>query len=168
MREEKVSRDTLHSLIAELTSLVRKFWDPHTECDLDHHGNCQAHNYFGDGRCPHAVAESLVREAEAATGDGDREVMDICNLSGQELLDALTTAWNEGQYKGWTFSEISKGASVLPMTVYDEKPDDHEITRHVSVVSTAMNKGRITDITLAVTTKDGTKFQDGVIVPVVE
>jgi hypothetical protein len=42
----------IKATLAELTS--------DEECDLDHHGNCQMHNFFGEGECPHAVAKRLI------------------------------------------------------------------------------------------------------------
>lgn len=36
-----------------------------SECDLDHDGACQEHNWFGDGECPHARARRML---EAANG----------------------------------------------------------------------------------------------------
>lgn len=30
-------------------------------CGLDHHGNCQEHNWFGESECPHARAARLFR-----------------------------------------------------------------------------------------------------------
>ena len=44
----------LKVLIADLS-----YDDP---CDLDHHGSCQAHNWFGDGECPHARARKALKQ----------------------------------------------------------------------------------------------------------
>jgi len=33
------------------------------ECDLDHHGSCQAHNWFGEGECPHARAQKILKKS---------------------------------------------------------------------------------------------------------
>lgn len=44
--------DRLRSLIADLFDA-----DP---CQFDHHGNCQAHGWFGEAKCPHARAKEVL------------------------------------------------------------------------------------------------------------
>lgn len=89
--------------------------------------------------------------------DGFRDDNEVGSLSGQEFLDALTEAWNNKHYKGWTFSEMSRGPSILPMTVYD--PDDR-ITKHEAIAMVQGDKGRVVGLTLMVTTSEGTRFED--------
>ena len=89
-----------------------------------------------------------------------RNPNEVGNLAGKELLDAITTAWNKGHYKGWTYEEMVRGPSVLPMSVFDEKSSDHRFIRHQCIVSTGLASGRITDMTLMVTTPEGTTYQE--------
>ncbi len=35
-------------------------------CDLDHHGNCQPHNYFGEGECRNARGLKLLLKKKDA------------------------------------------------------------------------------------------------------
>ncbi len=85
---------------------------------------------------------------------------DVIGLKGQEYLDALTIAYRDGDFKGWTFSEMNRGGSVLPNTVYDEKDSHEPIIRHEAIVSVSLDHGRITLMTLAVTTPEGATYQD--------
>lgn len=153
------TNDALFALARDLSSTLADmaYTD---ECDLDHNGACQAHNYFGEGECPNARAAKLLKNSEAILDTPELDDMDVCNLSGQDLLDALNEAQDNGHYKGWTFSEIFRGGSVLPMTVYDEKQESLPITKHVGVTMTGMRKGSIVDITLAVTTGEGTRYEE--------
>jgi len=89
--------------------------------------------------------------------DGFRDDNEVGSLSGQALLDALSEAWNNKHYKGWTFREMVHGPSVLPMTVYDE---GDRITKYEAIGMTQMDKGRIVGLTLMVTTSEGTRFED--------
>ena len=43
----------------DLEAIVRDLIDP-DECDLDHHGYCQAHGWLQEGECPHAWAKALL------------------------------------------------------------------------------------------------------------
>jgi hypothetical protein len=43
----------------DLEAIVRDLIDP-DECDLDHHGYCQAHGWLQEGECPHARAKALL------------------------------------------------------------------------------------------------------------
>lgn len=89
-----------------------------------------------------------------------RDERDVENLRGQDLLDALTEAWNNKHYKGWTFSELNRGASVLPTTVYDEKSDDRRIVRHECIVAAQLDHGETIGLTLMMTTPEGTVLKD--------
>ncbi len=44
----------------KLKRIVTDLYDD-SPCDLDHHGSCQAHNWFGQSECPHARAEALLK-----------------------------------------------------------------------------------------------------------
>ena len=77
---------------------------------------------------------------------------DDLDLSGQALLDALTHAHRHGDWRGWTFGEISRSASVLPMTVHNE---NGRIVRHVNCV--ILGKG---SLSLLETTENGFEFHD--------
>ena len=46
--------------IERLRALVDAFVSD-DDCYLDHGGNCQQHNWFGDERCPHARAKEARR-----------------------------------------------------------------------------------------------------------
>jgi hypothetical protein len=85
---------------------------------------------------------------------------DLANLHGQDLLDALTEARQKGNFKGWSFSEIAGGGSVLPMTVYDHEAEGQPITKHQGVVMVGNDQGKIASITVATTTKGGTEYEN--------
>jgi len=80
-------------------------------------------------------------------------------LEGQGLLDALTTAYKDGNYKGWSFAESVRSTSVLPAAVRD---NDNRIVKHLGIESFG-GCGEIQEITLAITTEEGTKRQDFVL-----
>ncbi len=88
---------------------------------------------------------------------GERDENDAGSLSGQDLLDALSEANKNGHWKGWTFSELIRGGSVLPGTARDELDN---IVKHTSIASYGNDKGEITDITIMVTDEDGTRYID--------
>lgn len=89
-----------------------------------------------------------------------KDLRDVENLEGQDFLDALTHAQNKGLWKGWTFTELVHGPSVLPTTVYDETNPYRPIVEHVCVVTTGHTRGSITSLTLMITTPEGTTYQD--------
>jgi len=37
------------------------------DCDLDHHGSCQAHDWFGEGPCPNGVVRKWLEQNEQAS-----------------------------------------------------------------------------------------------------
>lgn len=51
--------DQLRGLLEDLVEL--------NDCRLDHHGYCQAHDWFGDERCPHARAKELLKDNKPGT-----------------------------------------------------------------------------------------------------
>jgi len=89
--------------------------------------------------------------------DGFLDPNEVGNLSGQELLDALTEAWKNRHYKGWTYNDMLHGPSVLPIAVYD--PSD-KIVKHEAVIAIRMSDGAVAEMTLMVTTPNGTTYQD--------
>lgn len=118
------------------------------------------HSRFND-KCP------INQEYEDAAGlpcscaeDGFRNPNEVGDLRGQDLLDALTEAWNNDHYKGWTYGEMIRGASVLPTSVYDEKSEDQRIVKYECIVSAQYDHGETVGLTLMVTTPDGTVYKD--------
>jgi len=137
MKEEnsKEKRSVDIKLLRDLRTVLLELVDG-GECDYDHGGACQVHNFFGEGECSDPRASRLANVLDDIIAvPAERDVDDICNLEGQEFLDALTEAQNKGHYKGWSFSEISRGGSLLPISIYDEKSDDQEITGHIKISS---------------------------------
>ncbi len=130
------------------------------ECALDHNGACQAHNYLGEDECPHARAVKLMERADFILDPEDEYEDDLSNLSGASFISALNKAKTNGHYRGWTFSELSRCSSVLPMTVYDDKKEDLPITKHQGVVMVDMGKGKVLGITVATTNSDGTVYDE--------
>lgn len=56
------TQEAVAKIIAEnglLRSLIVDLTDPDT-CSLDHSGNCQAHGWFGEDKCPHARAKEVL------------------------------------------------------------------------------------------------------------
>lgn len=54
--------------VLQLRQLVQDFTDP-DDCELDHHGGCQAHGYLSlepGELCPHAESRQLIDEWEAS------------------------------------------------------------------------------------------------------
>ena len=86
--------------------------------------------------------------------NGGRDENDLA-LAGQDLLDALTLAHHEGHYKGWTFTEVSRSASVMPMAVYEDRDPSEPITKHEAIIM----KGN-DSMTMMITTRDGVMYQD--------
>lgn len=88
---------------------------------------------------------------------GPRDENEVGDLTGQALLDALTEANKNGHWKGWTFSELNRGGSVLPGSIYDEQDN---ITKHMAIVGYGNHKGEIRDLTLMITDKNGSRYID--------
>ena len=155
------TNDALFALARDLRAIVSRMLYSADRCkgDLDD-GPCHTHDWYGEGKCPHPEAAKLLKVSEAILDAPEPDDMDVCNLSGQDLLDALTEAYSNGHYKGWTFSDISRGGSVLPMTVYDEKQDSRPITKHEAVVMIGGGRAKVRGITIATTTSKGTVFTD--------
>lgn len=86
-----------------------------------------------------------------------RNENDIANLKGQELLDALTQSRKSGNYKGWDFGEMLHGPSVLPIAVHDK---EEGIIKHQCIIMTGLYRGTITEMTLMITTPEGTFYQN--------
>lgn len=56
------SQEAVAKIIAEndrLRSLIADLFDA-DPCQFDHHGNCQAHGWFGEAKCPHARAKEVL------------------------------------------------------------------------------------------------------------
>lgn len=136
MKEEgKEKRSVDIKLLRDLRTVLLELVDG-GECDYDRGGDCHVHNFFGEGECSDPRASRLANILEDIIAlPIERDVDGICNLEGQELLDALTEAQNKGHYKGWSFSEISQGGSLLPISIYDDKSDGQEITEHIKITS---------------------------------
>jgi len=115
--------------------------------------NYKHHNEDYD-ECPRNL---VVGDQWAETECTCRNPNEVGNLDGRDLLDAMTEALETGNYKGWTFSEMVHGPSVLPVSVNDEAG---KIVKHEAIVMTQMDKGQIIEMTLMVTTPEGTTFQD--------
>ena len=109
------------------------------------------HNGDNDD-CPANWADPGFGECEC------RNENDVADLKGQELLDALTQSQKPGGYKGWEYNEMLHGPSVLPMAVCSD--DLKRIIKHTAIVMAGFDKGRITNMTLMVTTPEGTTYQD--------
>lgn len=74
----KVRRELLESLVDD------------SECEFDHHGDCQAHGFFGfepDEMCPQAELKRLLSPAR----------LDVCPVCGSLLFDNVCP----GQGCGW-------------------------------------------------------------------
>lgn len=102
-------------------------------------------------------ASSNIEKALKSEPLGPRDQNEVGDLTGQDLLDALTEANKNGHWKGWTFSEMNRGGSVLPGSVYD---DQDNITKHMAIVSYGNNKGEISDMTLMITDENGSRYID--------
>lgn len=105
--------------------------------------------------CPRSRADAIF-----GTECKCRNLNEVGDLSGQDFLDALTEAQRNGSYKGWTLGEMVGGPSVLPITVYDSDDPEEPIIKHECIAMTHNDHGRITEMTLMVTTPDGTTYQD--------
>lgn len=88
---------------------------------------------------------------------GPRDPNEAGSLTGQALLDALSEANKNGHWRGWTFSELNRGASVLPGSVYDEQDN---IVMHQAVVGYGNDRGEIRDLTIMITDKNGSRMID--------
>lgn len=119
--------------------------------------NKQHNNDYDE--CP----RNLVVDQWAETECTCRNPNEVGNLSGKDLLDAMTEASETGNYKGWTFVEMLHGPSVFPVAVNDE---DGRIIKHEAIIMTQMESGSVIAMTLMVTTPDGTTYQDFVPVGV--
>jgi len=52
MMIKRFSRD-ITPLLEEALKILSDLWDD-DPCEFDHHGNCQAHDWFGVNKCPQA------------------------------------------------------------------------------------------------------------------
>ncbi len=102
-------------------------------------------------------ASSNIEKALKSEPLGPRDQNEVGDLTGQDLLDALTEANKNGHWKGWTFSEMNRGGSVLPGSIYDEQDN---ITKHMAIVGYGNNKGEISDMTIMITDENGSRYID--------
>lgn len=58
MELDNVAAENIYSELVALHRLVMDLVDE-DPCDLDHHGYCQAHNWFSVKTCPHKRAKDL-------------------------------------------------------------------------------------------------------------
>jgi hypothetical protein len=92
---------------------------------------------------------------------GPRDQNEVGDLTGQDLLNALTEANKNGHWKGWTFSELNRGGPILPCSVYDEQDN---IIGHKAIVSSIVSygndKGEIRELTIMITDENGSRYID--------
>lgn len=103
-------------------------------------------------------ASSNIEKALKSEPLGPRDQNEVGDLTGQDLLDALTEANKNGHWKGWTFSEMNRGGSVLPGSVYDDETDD--IIKHTAIVGYGNDKGEIRELTIMITDENGSRYID--------
>jgi len=58
--------------VSELLALIADLADP-DECWFDHHGYCQAHGWMSKERCPHGLAQEILKRVnKPADGSHNR------------------------------------------------------------------------------------------------
>ena len=79
----------------QIIELLEDLHDPYP-CEFDHHGNCQAHGWFGDRPCPQKRLKTILtreqRSARLTKQEANAKYCDLMKLSKSHLA-MLVMGW---------------------------------------------------------------------------